>query len=72
VHTRLGSGSQENLHEDKKPRKSKSNPHPTLTPKQKKENRAISRIRVDIEHLIGDMKIFQIPAIKFRNHIESF
>jgi hypothetical protein len=56
----------------KKPRKSKSNPNPTLTPKQKKENRAISRIRVGIEHLIGDMKTFQILAIKFRNHIKNF
>lgn len=56
----------------KKPRKSKSNPNPTLTPKQKKENRAISRVRVGIENLIGDMKVFQILAIKFRNHIKSF
>jgi hypothetical protein len=38
----------------------KNNPNPTLTPQQKKENRAISRVRVAIEHLIGDMKSFQI------------
>jgi len=37
-----------------------------------KENRAISRVRVGIENLIGDMKVFQILAIKFRNHIKSF
>ena len=52
-------------------RKSESNPTPTLTSQQKKENRAISRVRVGVEHLIGDMKSFQILAIKFRNHIKN-
>jgi hypothetical protein len=56
----------------KKPRKSKDNPNPTLTPQQKKENRAISRIRVIVENLIGDMKSFQILSIKFRNCIKNF
>jgi len=55
----------------KKPRKSKDNLNPTLTPQQKKENLAISRVRVAVEHLIGDMKSFQILAIKFRNHIKN-
>ena len=55
----------------KKPRKSKTNPTPTLTPQQNKENRAISRIRVAIEHLIGDMKSFQILVTKFRNRITN-
>jgi len=55
----------------KKPRKSKNNPNPTLTPQQKKENRVISRIRVAIEHLIGDMKSFQILVTKFRNRITN-
>jgi hypothetical protein len=55
----------------KKPRKSKNNPNPTLTPQQKKENRAISRVRVAIEHLIGDMKSFQILVTKFRNRITN-
>ena len=55
----------------KKSKKSESNPTPTLTSRQKKENRAISRVRVEVEHLIGDMKSFQILAIKFRNHIKN-
>lgn len=55
----------------KKPRKSKANPTPSLTTKQKKENRAISRVRVGVEHLIGDLKSFKILTIKFRNHIEK-
>jgi hypothetical protein len=55
----------------KKPRKSKKNPNPTLTPKQKQENRALSRTRVAVEHLIGDLKIFHSLTIKFRNHIKS-
>jgi hypothetical protein len=55
----------------KKPRKSKNNPHPTLTSQQKKENRAVRRVRVAVEHLIGDMKSFLILAIKFRNRIKN-
>ena len=55
----------------KKPRKSKNNPNPTLTPQQKKENRAISRVRVAVEHLIGDLKSFQILTIKFRNQVKN-
>ena len=50
----------------KKPKKSKSF-DPVLTPEQKKENRVIGRTRVGVEHLIGDLKIFQILANKFRN-----
>ena len=55
----------------KKPRRSKANPNPALTPDQKKENRAISRIRVAVEHLIGDLKNFQILTNKFRNHLQN-
>ncbi len=55
----------------KKPRTSNNNPNPTLTPKQKKENRVLSRTRVAVEHLIGDLKVFHILTIKFRNHIQS-
>ncbi|MFZ1643628.1 MAG: transposase family protein [Candidatus Contendobacter sp.] len=55
----------------KKPKKSKKNPNPTLTPQQKRENRAISRVRVAVEHLIGDLKSFQILTIKFRNRVKN-
>jgi hypothetical protein len=55
----------------KKPRKSKANPSPSLTPKQKQENRVISRVRVKVEHLIGDLKNFQILAAKFRNRLKG-
>lgn len=55
----------------KKPRKSEANPNPTLTPKQKKENRAISRVRVAVEHLMGDLKNFQILTGNFRNPIAN-
>jgi hypothetical protein len=55
----------------KKPRKSKHNPNPCLTPKQKKENRFLSRTRVAVEHLIGDLKAFYSLTIKFRNYIRN-
>lgn len=42
-----------------------------LTSLQKKENRAISRVRIAIEHLIGDLKIFQILGDQFRNHLHT-
>lgn len=55
----------------KKPRRSKANPNPMLTSLQKKENRAISRVRIAVEHLIGDLKIFQILGNRFRNHLHT-
>ena len=51
----------------KKPKKSKSNPTPSLTHKQKQENQHIGSKRVAIEHAIGGIKIFHILTIKFRN-----
>lgn len=44
----------------KKPRKSKSNPHPTLTEEKKKYNREISKERVVVENAIGGMKRYDI------------
>lgn len=55
----------------KKSKKSKENPFPSLNKIQKKENRAISRIRVTVEHLIGDLKSFQILTTKFRNRLKG-
>jgi hypothetical protein len=56
----------------KKPRKSKSNPNPSLTEEQKAENRDISRVRVVVEHAIGGMKRFAILVNKFRNRKAQF
>ena len=42
----------------KKPRKSKKNPHQELTVEQRAENKAVSQIRIFIEHAIGGMKRF--------------
>ncbi len=56
----------------KKPRKSKKNPHPSLTSEQKEENRRIGRKRVPVEHAIGGMKIFHILTIKIRNKLKKF
>jgi hypothetical protein len=55
----------------KKPRQSKNNPNPTLTPKQKRENRLISQVRVGIEHFIGQLKNFGALTIKFRNRLNN-
>lgn len=56
----------------KKPRKSKTNPTPSLTPEQKAENRALSRIRVIVEQAIGGLKRLGILAQRFRNHTKDF
>lgn len=56
----------------KKPRKSKSNPHPQLTEAQKAENREMSRVRVVVEHAIGGMKRFAILVNTFRNRKTQF
>lgn len=54
----------------KKPGKSKNNPNPSLTKKQKNENRTLSKHRVVVEHAIGGMKRFQSMVIRFRNHVD--
>jgi hypothetical protein len=54
----------------KKPRKSKQNPDPQLTRKQKRENRQIGRVRVHVEHAIGGMKVFRVLTIRLRNHLK--
>ncbi len=56
----------------KKPRKSNANPNPTLTDEQKEENRALSRLRVVVEHAIGGMKRFAILTQRFRNRKDTF
>jgi hypothetical protein len=56
----------------KKPRKSKANPHPSLTEEQNTENQAISRIRVVVEQAIGGLKRLGILVQRFRNHTADF
>ena len=53
----------------KKPKKSKLNPFPKLTEKQKKENKCINKKRVYVENAIGGMKRFQILVIRLRNKL---
>ena len=43
-----------------KPRKSKKNAHPELTLEQGSENKAVSQLRLFIEHTMGGMKCFNI------------
>ncbi len=56
----------------KKPRKSKKNPDPQLTPEQKAENLALSRVRILVENTIGGMKRYNILVHAFRNHKTGF
>ena len=56
----------------KKPRKSKKNPDPQLTPEQKAENQALSRVRILVENAIGGMKRYNILVHAFRNHKTGF
>jgi hypothetical protein len=51
----------------KKQKKSKANPNPSLTRKQKAQNKKLASKRVIVEHAIGGMKAFQILSTKFRN-----
>ena len=44
----------------KKPPRSKNNPNPSLTTEQRLENRAISQIRIRVEHSLSDLKRFNI------------
>jgi hypothetical protein len=56
----------------KKPRKSETNPAPTLTDSQKEDNRQMSRIRIAVENAICKMKHFNILVNKFRNRKDRF
>jgi hypothetical protein len=57
---------------NKKPRKSKSNPNPSLTKTQKQENKKVGQRRVFVEHTIGGMKAFHILSTRFRNRRDNF
>jgi len=56
----------------KKPRKSQKNPNPPLSDEQKAANKALSQIRIFIEHAIGGMKRSNILVHAFRNRLENF
>jgi hypothetical protein len=56
----------------KKPRKSKKNPSPHGSDEQKATNKAVSQVRIFVEHAIGGMKRYNILVHSFRNHKEHF
>ncbi len=56
----------------KKPRKSKKNPNPQLSDEQKAANKALSQVRIFIEHAIGGMKRYNILVHVFRNRKVDF
>jgi len=56
----------------KKPRKSKKNPNPELNAAQRVANKALSQVRIFIEHAIGGMKRFNILVHGFRNRKDDF
>lgn len=50
----------------KKPRGGK------LTPKEKAENKRLSRVRILVENIIAKVKVFKITANKYRNRRKRF
>jgi hypothetical protein len=56
----------------KKPRKSTKHPNPQLSDEQKATNKALSQIRIFIEHAIGGMKRYNILVHVFRNRKVDF
>jgi hypothetical protein len=56
----------------KKPRKSKHNPNPSLTKKQKQYNRELAQERIAVEHAFAGMKVFRILTEPFRNRVKNF
>lgn len=56
----------------KKPRKSKQQPDTRLTEAQKADNKALSQVRIFIEHAIGGMKRYNILVDRFRNQRANF
>ena len=56
----------------KKPRQSQKNPNPQLSDEQKAANKALSQLRIFIEHAMGGMKRYNILVHAFRNRLENF
>jgi DDE superfamily endonuclease len=56
----------------KKPRKSQKNPTPQLSDEQKAANKALSQVRIFIEHAIGGMKRSNSLVYAFRNRKADF
>jgi hypothetical protein len=56
----------------KKPRKSQKNQNPELSADQKAVNKALSQVRIVVEHAIGGMKRYNILVHGFRNRKENF
>lgn len=50
----------------KRSRKSKTNPNPQLSKKQKEHNKSVSKERIYVEHSIGGMKRYRILLNKSR------
>lgn len=55
----------------KKPRRSKRHPVTALSDEQKRDNRALSQIRILVEHAICGLKRYNILVHRFRNHTPS-
>ena len=56
----------------KKPRKSKANPETSFSDDQKAANKALSKVRIFVEHAIGGMKRYNILVHRFRNRVANF
>lgn len=56
----------------KKPRKSRHNPNPKLTKKQKQENKTFNSQRVRIENVFATIKKFRILHQTYRNRRKRF
>jgi hypothetical protein len=56
----------------KKARKSKKTPSPQLSEAQKAANKALSQVRIFVEHAIGGMKRYNILVHGYRNRKADF
>jgi transposase len=59
------------LHPNSRTPKKKSKYHP-LTAEQKAANRAIARVRIAVENVIGRLKVFRILSERYRNRRKRF
>jgi transposase len=45
----------------------KKSKHRPLTPEQKAQNRLLARARIEIEHVVGRLKVFRLLSERYRN-----
>jgi hypothetical protein len=51
---------------------SKTNPKPVLTKEERQENCKLGSVRIKVEHVIRELKVFRVVSERYRNRRKRF